>query len=101
MAKISKAGGPSDAGIGLGTSDVAAENPTPPVVEEPVGPPPSDDEVPEEPIPTVEPVPTGTTAEVLAWVGDDKDRAHRALETEQASSSPRRGLVSELERKLV
>lgn len=41
-------------------------------------------------------VPSGTTKEVLAWVNGDKDRARRALEAEQADSSPRKGVVNEL-----
>jgi len=43
-----------------------------------------------------EPVPDGTTAEILRWVGDDKGRAVRALEKERADSRPRAGLTGEL-----
>jgi hypothetical protein len=43
-----------------------------------------------------EPVPAGTTAEILAWVGDDKERAQRALDKEQADDKPRAGLTGEL-----
>ena len=34
-----------------------------------------------------EPVPDGTAKEVLDWVDGDKDRAQRALETEEAKSN--------------
>jgi hypothetical protein len=43
-----------------------------------------------------EPVPDGTTAEILRWVGDDKGRAVRALEKERADDRPRAGLTGEL-----
>lgn len=51
-----------------------------------------------EPEPEASPgdVPEGTTAEILDWVGDDLDRAQRALDTEQANERPRVGLTSEL-----
>ena len=41
-------------------------------------------------------VPSGSTKEVLQWVGDDKDKARRALEKEEAHEQPRKGLVREL-----
>lgn len=41
-------------------------------------------------------VPKGTSAEVLGWVGDDKDRARQALAVEDESAKPRKGLVEEL-----
>lgn len=41
--------------------------------------------------------PTGTVPEMLSWVGDDKDRAKRALDQELAHSKPRKSLVSDLE----
>jgi hypothetical protein len=44
-------------------------------------------------------VPNGTTQEVLDWVGDDKARAQSALDAENAKSSPRSTLVSELEKR--
>jgi len=43
-----------------------------------------------------EPVPDGTTAEILRWVGDDQGRAQRALDKEQAEDRPRSGLTGEL-----
>jgi hypothetical protein len=43
-----------------------------------------------------EPVPDGTTAEILKWVGDDKKRAQAALDKEQAEEKPRTGLTGEL-----
>jgi hypothetical protein len=45
-----------------------------------------------------EPVPAGTTAEILRWVGGDKQRAQRALDKEQAEEKPRGGLTGELKR---
>lgn len=51
-----------------------------------------------EPIPVVEAVPDGSAAEVLAWVGDDQDRAAAALTVEQASAKPRSTLVDQLTR---
>lgn len=43
-----------------------------------------------------EPVPVGTTAEILQWVASDKDRAQRALDKEQSNDKPRGGLTGEL-----
>lgn len=45
-------------------------------------------------------VPEGTVKEIIAWVGDDTDRAARALETERASNEPRKGLMRQLEEKI-
>lgn len=42
-------------------------------------------------------VPSGTIKKVLAWVGDDKDRAQAALDAENADESPRKSLVEKLE----
>ena len=42
-------------------------------------------------------VPSGSAKEVLDWVGDDKDRAQRAYDAEQAKDEPRKGLSSDLE----
>ena len=41
-------------------------------------------------------VPTGTTPEVLAWVGDDAERAQKALDVEVENDKPRKGLVEQL-----
>jgi hypothetical protein len=41
-------------------------------------------------------VPDGTVDEVLAWVGDDPDRAGRALAVEQDRDRPRSTLVDAL-----
>jgi anti-sigma factor ChrR (cupin superfamily) len=41
-------------------------------------------------------VPAGTIDEILAWVGNDTDRAGRALDAEQAARSPRKTLVTTL-----
>jgi hypothetical protein len=40
----------------------------------------------------------GTAADVLAWVGDDPERARMALEQEQAKDKPRSTLVKQLEK---
>ncbi len=42
-------------------------------------------------------VPDGTVAEVLAWVGNDLDRAGQALYAEGAKARPRTTLVEALE----
>lgn len=42
-------------------------------------------------------VPTGTADQVLEWVGEDRERAARALAAEQARSSPRKTVVARLE----
>lgn len=44
--------------------------------------------------------PTGTPKEILAWVGDDTERAQRALDQEKASAKPRKTLVEPLEKLL-
>lgn len=41
-------------------------------------------------------LPQGTSAEVLAWVGEDTDRAQQALDAENDSHKPRKGLIEEL-----
>ena len=41
-------------------------------------------------------VPDDTAEKVLAWVGDDKARAERALKAEQAKQKPRTTLVDQL-----
>ena len=43
-------------------------------------------------------VPSGTAAEVLAWVGGDPARARAALVAEQARERPRSSLIARLER---
>lgn len=45
-------------------------------------------------------VPEGTVKEVLNWVGDDKEKAQKALDAENATGEPRKSLVAELEEKL-
>lgn len=48
-----------------------------------------------------EEVPDGTAKEVMEWVGDDEDRAHRALEVEEAKDGGGRvGLKRDLNSKL-
>ena len=61
----------------------------------------------EAPKPTSEPViapeaseddvPSGTVPEVLTWVGDDVERAQKALDEEVANDKPRKGLVAQLQ----
>lgn len=41
--------------------------------------------------------PTGTSKELLDWVGDDPDRARRVLDQENATDKPRKTLVEPLE----
>jgi hypothetical protein len=41
-------------------------------------------------------VPQGNAEEVLAWVGDDPDRARQALDAEQARDKPRTGVAAKL-----
>lgn len=41
-------------------------------------------------------VPSGLVKEILDWVGDDKERASRALEVENSHKKPRKGVVKEL-----
>lgn len=41
--------------------------------------------------------PTGTRPEIMAWVGEDKERAQRALDAENANDKPRKTLVADLE----
>lgn len=65
-----------------------------------------DDELADEPVPDPAPVPadgdrvpTGNADVVLEWVGDDQDRARRALELEEAKTTGKRGtLVTKLRR---
>ena len=40
--------------------------------------------------------PTGTPKEILAWVGEDLERAQRALDQELATSKPRKSIVEPL-----
>lgn len=46
--------------------------------------------------PEDEVVPVGTAEEVLSWVGDDKDRAQKALDAENERSRPRKTVLTEL-----
>lgn len=45
-------------------------------------------------------VPQGAIAVVMDWVGEDKDRAQRALEAEDAAERPRSTLVDQLKQLL-
>ncbi len=42
-------------------------------------------------------VPEGTVDEILDWVGDDSEKAQKALDAENEKSNPRKTLVSALE----
>ena len=55
----------------------------------------------EAPKPESNEVPVGTSAEIQDWVGDDLDRAQRALDKENENAQPRKGLVKHLETMLV
>jgi hypothetical protein len=44
--------------------------------------------------------PSGTIPEIKKWVGDDTERAQRALDAENANEKPRATLVEYLEGKL-
>jgi hypothetical protein len=58
------------------------------------------EEVDEAPVAAPEPdlnaVPDGTADEVRTWVGDDVDRAKRALTVEQKAATPRKTLTDHL-----
>lgn len=41
-------------------------------------------------------IPEGSAPQVLTWVGDDIERANRALEAEQVKDKPRAGLITAL-----
>jgi hypothetical protein len=45
-----------------------------------------------------EPVPVGTTQEIIAWVGNSKGRAQRALDREKAHAKPRKSVTNPLEK---
>lgn len=45
-------------------------------------------------------VPSGSTKEVLAWVGNDLDKAKRALAVELEKTPPKKGLVDGLNKLL-
>lgn len=51
-----------------------------------------------EPVPDGDEVPDGSAKDVLAWVGDDQERALQALAAEEGKESPRKGLVANLEK---
>jgi hypothetical protein len=41
-------------------------------------------------------VPDGNVSDILEWVGDDKDRAREALDSERGKERPRASLVKQL-----
>lgn len=43
-----------------------------------------------------DPVPSGSIADILEWVGDDEDRRRAALAAELAAEKPRSTLISQL-----
>lgn len=49
------------------------------------------------PAPAETTVPVGTVGELLEWVGDDKDRARRALAQENSEDKPRKSLAAQLQ----
>lgn len=51
-----------------------------------------------EPEPIGDEVPDGSAKDVLAWVGEDSDRAIRALEAEGRREPPRKVLMGQLEK---
>ena len=53
-----------------------------------------------DPKPAGDEVPDGSAKDVLAWVGDDSERALRALVAEQEKDTPRKVLVRDLEKLL-
>lgn len=53
-----------------------------------------------DPTPSGDEVPDGAAKDVLAWVGDDQERALQALVGEQAKDAPRKVLVRDLEKLL-
>lgn len=44
--------------------------------------------------------PTGTSKELVDWVGDDPERAQRILDQENASDKPRKTVVEAMEKLL-
>jgi hypothetical protein len=63
---------------------------------EPEQAPPAPDPEPKAPADGDEPPVDGTIDDLMAWVGEDKDRAGRALEAEQAKDKPRSTVVKRL-----
>ncbi|MDX5566922.1 hypothetical protein PYK79_31820 [Streptomyces sp. ID05-04B] len=53
---------------------------------------------PQNPAPSTELDIDGSVKDILAWVGEDTDRAGQALEAEQAQDKPRSTLVKQLEK---
>lgn len=65
-------------------------------IKEVEGAPVAEPKPPKAPEPNPSTVPDGTAEEVRTWVGDDVDRAKRALAAEQKAASPRKTLVDQL-----
>lgn len=42
-------------------------------------------------------VPTGTAPEIISWVGEDAEKAQRALDLELEDDKPRKGLLTSLQ----
>lgn len=51
-----------------------------------------------EELPAPDPVPDGTAADVLAWVGEDPARARAAVAAEERRDRPRATLIRDLRR---
>mgnify|MGYP001133706192 CR=1 FL=1 len=75
-----------------GSVEVTEEDPEPAAVSEP----PKGPEEPKAPPADDEPPVDGTIDDLMAWVGDDKERAGQALEAEQAKDKPRSTVVKRL-----
>lgn len=78
---------------GLGEAQVAVDGPDVAQVDD-TG---TDESPAEQPAANTDDVPDGVMADVLAWVGEDAERARAALDAEQQREKPRATLVSALE----
>lgn len=54
----------------------------------------------ERPEPAQTGVPSGTSKEIMDWVGKDKTKANAALQAENGFETPRKGLVADLQEML-
>lgn len=55
---------------------------------------------PPPPPPATTGVPSGSSREIMEWVGKDKTKANAALQQEKTSGQPRKGLLSDLQEML-
>ena len=49
------------------------------------------------PTPARDEIPSGTIGQLIAWVGEDKDRARKVLAQESTEDKPRKSLTAQLE----